>query len=300
MKKIFPLFLTFPVFVVALCLQILTLYTWAGQSIKIATWNIRDLSTNSRSDFELIQISYILRNYDFIAIQEVNDQEVILRLAHWLKVLGNSYGSLISPVSGTGSEKERYAFLFRKDIIEAVDLGHLAEGDFARPPYLAAFKAGNFDFKVLSIHVCSGCGGLGEGGREEEVQHLADVYNDLIDNTENDVLIVGDFNLNPNNESFQNLKSVGNTASIYSCTTPTECEQNATTTRDTNLFDNIWFSQTHVREYTGQHGMFKFDEELFEDPGDGSKEYREQYARFAVSDHRPVWAEFRIDMVDDD
>ncbi|MCK5391055.1 MAG: hypothetical protein KAJ31_01370 [Deltaproteobacteria bacterium] len=62
----------------------------------------------------------------------------------------------------------------------------------------------------------------------------------------------------------------------------------------------MWFSQPHVGEYTGEHGMSKFDEVLFEDPGGDSNHYRERYARLAVSDHRPVWPECRIDMEDDD
>jgi len=114
------------------------------------------------------------------------------------------------------------------------------------------------------------------------------------------VLVVGDFNLNPFNDSFMNLMSVDNTSPIYSCPAFAECKQNATTTRDSNLFDNMWFSQTHVGEYTGERGIYRFDEDLFEDPGGNSNHYRERYARLAVSDHRPVWAEFRIDMGNDD
>jgi len=286
--------------ITSLALQLFTTYASANQTIKLATWNIKDLSTSSRSDFELMQISYILQNYDFIAIQEVNNEQAIERLIDWLEVLGHSYKYLFSPLSGTGSEGEHYAFLYREGVIEPLDSGHLAEGNFARPPYIASFKAGNFDFTIISIHVCSGCGGLGEAGREIEVARLGIIYNNLMNNSEKDVLVVGDFNLNPNNDSFVNLMSVENTAPIYSCATLSECKQNATTTRDSNLFDNMWFSQTHVGEYTGEHGMFKFDEVLFEDPGGDSNHYRERYARLAVSDHRPVWAEFRTDMADDD
>jgi len=46
--------------------------------------------------------------------------------------------------------------------------------------------------------------------------------------------------------------------------------------------------------------MFKFDEELYEDPKGDSSDYRERYSRLAVSDHRPVWAVFRTDSGDDD
>jgi endonuclease/exonuclease/phosphatase family metal-dependent hydrolase len=278
---------------------LLTSNAWANQTIKIATWNIRDLSTNSRSDFELLQISYILQNYDFIAIQEVNDQEVILRLVYWLKVLDNSYGSLVSPPSGTGSEREQYTFLYRKKSIKRLGSSKLAEGDFARPPFIASFKAGNFDFTVISIHVCFGCNGLGEEGRRLEIQRLTSLYSNLRSGQEKDILQMGDFNLEPNDDAFVNLQTIGSTRPILSCETNEQCTQ-FTTTRETNLFDNIWFDRSHVNEYVNEEGIFDFDEELFEDPSGDSGDYRERYARLAVSDHRPIWAKFRTDLIDDD
>lgn len=278
---------------------LLTSSAWTNQTITIATWNIRDLSTNSRSDFELLQISYILQKYDFIAIQEVNDQEVILRLVYWLKVLDNSYGSLVSPPSGKGSEKEQYTFLYRKKSIKRLGSSKLAEGDFARPPFIASFKAGNFDFTVISIHVCFGCNGLGEEGRRLEIQRLASLYGNLLNGQEKDILLMGDFNLEPNDAAFLNLQNIGSTQPILTCDTDEECTR-FSTTRETNLFDNMWFDRAHANEYTNEHGIFGFDEELFEDPSGNSSDYRERYARLAVSDHRPVWAKFRIDLTDDD
>jgi endonuclease/exonuclease/phosphatase family metal-dependent hydrolase len=284
---------------VCLTPQLLVPQAWANQTIKMATWNIRDLSTNSRSDFELLQISYILQNYDFIAIQEVNDQEVMLRLVYWLKVLDNSYGSLSSPPSGTGSEKEHYTFLYRKKSIKRLGSWKLAEGDFARPPFIASFKAGNFDFTVISIHVCFTCNGLGEEGRRLEIQRLTLLYSNLLNGQEKDLLLMGDFNLEPNDDAFLNLQAIGSTQPILTCETDEDCTR-FSTTRETNLFDNMWFDRDHVNEYANEHGIFNFDEELFEDPSGNSSDYRERYARLAVSDHRPIWAKFRIDLIDDD
>jgi endonuclease/exonuclease/phosphatase family metal-dependent hydrolase len=284
---------------VCLSLQLLIQQSWANQTIKIATWNIRDLSTNSRSDFELLQISYILQNYDFIAIQEVNDQEVILRLVYWLKVLDNSYGSLFSPPSGTGSEKEHYTFLYRKKYIKRVGSWKLAEGDFARPPFIASFKSANFDFTAISVHVCFACSGLGKEGRRLEIQRLTSLYRNLLNGKEKDILLMGDFNLEPNDGAFLNLQAVGSTQPILTCDSDEECTQ-LSTTRETNLFDNLWFDRDHVNEYENEHGIFDFDEELFEDPSGNTGDYRERYARLAVSDHRPIWAKFRIDLTDDD
>ncbi|MEQ9617739.1 MAG: endonuclease/exonuclease/phosphatase family protein [Deltaproteobacteria bacterium] len=290
----------FVVLISVLIITSLTSFSSANKTIKIATWNIRDLSTSSRSDFELLQIAYILKNFDLIAIQEVNDEDSLDMIIAWLETIGHSYAKLFSPVSGTGSEAEHYAFLFREDVIEPLDSGHLAKGTFARPPYIASFRAGDFDFTIISVHICSGCGSLGEAGRELEIARLGIIYNNLMSQSEKDILVVGDFNLNPNNNSFINLKSVENTLPVYPCSTLSECKQNATTTRDSNLIDNIWYSETQVQEYTGEHDIFKFDEVLYEDPKGDSDDYRERYSRLAVSDHRPVWADFRIDMSDDD
>lgn len=299
MNNIRSLTLLVTISLICLACPLLTSNAFANQTIKIATWNIRDLSTNSRSDFELLQICYILQNYDFVSIQEVNDNEVILRLVYWLKVLDNSYGSLVSPPSGTGSEREQYAFLYRIKSVKRLGSSKLAEGDFARPPFIASFKAGNFDFTVISIHVCFGCNGLEEEGRRLELQRLTSLYTNLQNGQETDILLMGDFNLEPSDSAFLNLQSIGTIRPILSCEIGDQCTQ-FTTTRETNLFDNIWFDRDHTREYTNEHGIYDFDEGLFEDPSGDSSDYRERYARLAVSDHRPIWAEFRTDLTDDD
>ena len=57
--------------------------------------------------------------------------------------------------------------------------------------------------------------------------------------------------------------------------------------RDSSLYDNIFFQADYVTEYLGRSGIDKFDETDF---GNDDKA-----ANLAVSDHRPVWAVFRID-----
>ena len=47
--------------------------------LKFAAWNIRDMSDSSRDDKELGKIVGILATYDFIAISEVLDSDVLDR-----------------------------------------------------------------------------------------------------------------------------------------------------------------------------------------------------------------------------
>ena len=55
------------------------------KTISLASWNIRNISTRSRSGAELGIISLIIFRHDFIALQEVLDKEVIERIQKILK-----------------------------------------------------------------------------------------------------------------------------------------------------------------------------------------------------------------------
>ena len=69
-------------------LMFLLLFSTAAISevLNLASWNIRNISSNSRSDAELGIISVILARYDFIAIQEIRtDTKSLDRLVKILK-----------------------------------------------------------------------------------------------------------------------------------------------------------------------------------------------------------------------
>ena len=70
------------------------------------------------------------------------------------------------------------------------------EDDFVRDPYWATFRAGKFDFSVIAVHVVWG-DSVAE--RRAEVMELAQVYSYVqkANGAEDDVLLVGDFNREP-------------------------------------------------------------------------------------------------------
>jgi hypothetical protein len=58
----------------------------------------------------------------------------------------------------------------------------------------------------------------------------------------------------------------------------------------------IWMQQQYTdNEYTGQSGAYYYFDDLW--PNDPE---RFKNARATISDHVPVWAEFRTDLEDDD
>ena len=258
--------------------------------LRLAAWNIRIMSNKSRSDAELMGIARTLADYDFIAIVELRDEIVLKRTQEILSQMGKMYDYEFSPAVGRGV-KERYAFLYRKDLVSVVRRGELypdaADGnqdDFARDPYWATFRAGEFDFSVIAVHVIWGDT---VAPRRAEVRALADVYRYVqeANGTEEDVLLVGDFNRNPNDaEAYSRIMAIPSMTRLF------ELPQKSCI-RDTSLYDNIYFQTDAVTEYLGRCGIDKFDETDFGND--------DQAANFAVSDHHPVWAVFSINQDDD-
>ena len=260
--------------------------------LKLAAWNIRILSDRSRNDNELNKIAQTLIDYDFIAISEVRDEKVLKRIQKILSELGAEYGYLVSnPVGREGSSyRERYAFLYYKGLVSVVKNGEFypdaADGtdDFVRDPYWATFRAGRFDFSVIVVHVIWGDT---VAARQAEVMELAEVYEYVqeANGTEDDVLLVGDFNREPSDTiAYSNLMALPSMTQLFQLPQKSHI-------RDSSLYDNIFFQKNYVTEYLGSSGIDKFDETDF---GNDDKA-----ANLAVSDHRPVWAVFRIDGLTD-
>jgi endonuclease/exonuclease/phosphatase family metal-dependent hydrolase len=272
----------------ALLLSAATLFAfnapaWA-EDLTLASFNVRIYSTGSRSDAELEKIADRFQQFDFIAVQEVRDQEVVDRTLAILAGRGHTYQAIVSEPVGRGV-KERYAFLWRADRAQPVDAGRLypdPEDAFIREPFAASFRAGSFDFTLATIHAIFGDN---VAGRRAEALLLDDVYRNLQDTdpNEQDVLILGDFNLPPEDEGFAELRQL---------LTPLFTGDIRTTISDASLYDNIWFEPQYVKEFTGQIGVDRYDETVFGGDDDA--------ASLAVSDHRPIWAVFNTGGPDDD
>jgi len=256
------------------------------KTLKLAVWNIRIFSSDKRDNVELGYICRNLINYDFTALIEVRDENVLRRTENMLSTMGRNYNYLVSEEVGRGV-KERYAFLYDQDKVAVTNQGQIypdKNDDFIREPYFATFRSGNFDFTVIVVHIIWG-DKVSE--RRKEIQKLAEVYERIknIDPIEKDIILVGDFNREPNDdEAFSALRNIPSMKNLFDL-------PQKSVIFDTNLYDNIWFQMDHVKEWTGFKGIDKFDETQF--ANDDKK------ASLAVSDHRPVWAIFDTTKDDD-
>ena len=255
-------------------------------TFRLAAWNIRIFSNGSRNDDELQRIAKVLIRYDFIAIVELRDEVVLTRTEAVLEGMGRDYNYVMSPPVGA-KVKERYAFLFDPRIVRVIEDGEVFPDPndvFLREPYFATFKAGEFDFTAIAVHVIWGDR---VNQRRREVQELADVYQAVqaADDAEQDVILLGDFNRNPNDQlAYGPLLSIPSMRHLFRLPEKSHI-------KDTSLYDNIFFQTHHVTEYTGESGIERFDEIHFGND--------DAAASLAVSDHRPVWGTFRIDIDDD-
>lgn len=258
-----------------------------SEEIKLASWNIRNISDSSRSDAELGIISLILFRYDFIAIQEVRtDDKAIKRIQKILKDdFQVDYDFDVSDPVGTGGE--RYAFLWRKDKISQTSPGVFysdANDQFVREPYCGSFQANAFDWTLCTVHIKFGDN---QADRRPEIETLDDVYRNIkTQGQEQDVLICGDFNFPPTDQGWDELKSED--LMSFAISSPAK-----TTIADKSLYDNCWWPTFTSEVILGSGEVYEFDETMY--PKGTRKE-----ANRLTSDHRPISIRIRVDGQDDD
>lgn len=127
------------------------------ENILIATWNIRQFS-EKKSWRSLKYISDIVERFDIVAIQEIkSDLRGVSKLQ---EILPGRYRILVSDVTGN---TERFAFLYDERTVEStglvaeigLDIDTITHEGFQlhRMPYCASFRAGRFDFTIVSVHI---------------------------------------------------------------------------------------------------------------------------------------------------
>jgi len=266
-------------------------------TIKIASWNILNLGKDTPVD----ERAEIIAQFDVVALQEVESTEGLERLRKRVEqVSGAPWGEAVSPKTGSGNAAEYYVFLYRTDRVSEVPGGargvypEASATDFSREPFFATFKAGNFDFTMVTVHVTF----AGGSAISKEVGRLADVwtYVQNLDSKENDVLLMGDFNRDkPTHPAFSKLRALGLTNVIAGDGVFTTLGSKANHV-GANWYDNIWIDRQYTaHEFTGRFGVDPIHLRYYQ-----NSEHPHLEVRKRISDHCPVWAEFDVSKKDDD
>lgn len=261
-----------------------------NENLLIATWNIQHFS-QKKSARALRYAADICERFDIVALQEVKTD--LRGLSRLQSMLPGNYRILVSDPTGN---HERFAFLYDKRSVVAT--GMVCEIGFNVPakthrgyqlhrmPYCASFRAGRFDFVVVTAHIYFGKTKEERTQREQEIKELVK-FIDRRSRTERskvfdrDFFVVGDFNVEEEGDEFFD-------ALVAKGFVMTEKLKNLKTNflRDATYDKIVWVDRESFR-FTGKINVVPFGEAVFQDktPKGGKKE---------ISDHLPLWAEFEI------
>jgi deoxyribonuclease-1-like protein len=268
----------------------------APSTIKIGSFNVLHLGWGKNKDVD--RLASVIADFDVCALLEVMDKPPEEELLQALDAVSTTregkqvrWRMVKSGLVGRTSYKERYAFVFREPVA-LLEEGRFVDDEedvYDRDPFYATFMAGRFDFTLVAVHITFGSS---EKDRVREIGGLPKVVEQIraTNPVENDVILVGDFNLPADHKYWMPV-----TATMTNTIPPT-----TKTTLDSkkyvSSYDNIWYNATYTaNEYTGNTGAIMTVERLFPDDTEGFK-----LTKQTVSDHVPVWAEFRVDGKDDD
>lgn len=254
----------------------------SGDTIRIGSFNIQVFGNNKLGKPEVVDIlARIVRRFDVVAIQEIRarDQDLIPQFVELINQAGRNYDYVLGDRQGRTNSKEQYAFIFDRASVEVDRLQVYSIDDpddlLHRPPLVAMFRVRGppaseaFTFTLINVHTDPD-----EVAQELEV--LDDVYR-IVQNdgrNEDDVVMLGDFNA-----SDRELAGLGQArlAALI--------EGIPTNTRGTAQYDNILISEAATVEFTGRAGVLDF-----------IREHNLSLEQaLEVSDHLPVWAEFRLE-----
>lgn len=281
----------------------------AQHRLLIATWNIANFGEQRREDAHHRLIAEVLAWFDLVALQEVKEnfgplEDVVHRL-------GAPYRYVMSDIAGN---RERMAFVYDSQKVNVLEkIGEIAPpptdlkniklpgvkqkfAGFDRTPYLASFQAGTLSFLLANVHLF-----FGSDAKKADVERRAletfAVARWAAQREKSpfsftrDIIALGDFNLpkvDPTDPIFTALASKG-------LHLPQHTSQIGSTLVSDKHYDQIaFFPGATQADFTGNHGVFDYDAVVFPDlwQNRGKKDF-DAYLRYYLSDHRPMWMEFR-------
>jgi hypothetical protein len=259
----------------------------------IAAFNIKWLGSIPH---HLGKLAQVIQHFDVCGILELKVEEEVPRLVKALEELtSKEWGYVFGTRTHRpgGSYHEAYGFIFRRD---RVILGNGIVSNiwdktekYRNDPFAASFKRGRFGFVMGLVH--TRWSDDIEGSREEEVQGVAEQINWMrAFIPEDDLLLAGDFNYAGTAPPMVDMASQANLRQL---------DNNAKSTYKT---DGSGFASPYDHIYVGNEGK----ETLGRHQGEcttldvchlvyGDNDPRNMLrAREELSDHLPVFAEFRI------
>lgn len=276
------------------------------ETFNLATWNIREFGKKPRTQAAIHYIAEILGQFDLIGVVELRDDLRDLRRV--LDVLGPYWRAVYSDaVLDAGGNRERVAYVYDKRQIVFNGMASAAfprrtkkgtewipEFNWWRPPYVASFKSGNFDFVVITTHIRWGDS---EAGRKPELQALAQWVADkkaLFEKDkrafdDQDLFAMGDFNIpSVKSKLFSAVTSMG--LMVPSALAKSDLGSNL---KKDKRYDQILHLPHYPENFTNKGGVVDFfagnHKPLF-------PVLTKDAFTYQMSDHLPLWIQVNTDV----
>lgn len=287
------------------------------RNLLIATWNIRGFGDLTRSwisqegdsprrDLHSVHcIAEIIRRFDVIAIQEVKSN--IRALRDTLKILGNEWSMILTDVNqGSVGNGERMSYLFDTRRVNLSGLaGELVVPDewrsgvsknvmqeqFVRSPYAVSFRSKHQTFILVTLHVLYG---TKASDRVKELKGIAQWLSSWakdVNAYHQNLILLGDFNIEARGDLLeQTFLSEG----LYVPEGLRSKEVSRSIFNDTKFYDQIaWFNGSNGQPKLSlefvRGGSYDFVTTALKNRG-----LSKQKLSFMISDHYPLWAEFKL------
>lgn len=285
------------------------------QNLLIATWNIRgfgDITRKWESTPEdsprrdlhaVLCIAEIISHFDVIAVQEVKGNIKGLREA--LKVLGPDWSLILTDVTrGDAGNGERMAYLFNtmrvqlsglacELVVSLEELNGMDEDalkkQFARTPYAVGFKSGGVTFVLTTLHILYGDSSKDRVPELKAIAKWMAEWAQDMNEYEQNLIVLGDFNIEERGDLLhQTFISEG----LHIHPDMARPEVTRSIFAKTKFYDHIaWFDTTEAKltmEFI-QGGNYDFLGKVLTD-----RDLTKNSISFMISDHYPLWAEFKI------
>ena len=283
----------------------------AANRLLLATWNIANLGAQDRRPNDFALLAEIIGWFDLVAVQEVKNNRN--GLDQLVAALPASWRTLYSDAAGND---ERMTFLYDSGKVKTRELiGEIAvapsdlknvklpeatvarfEG-FDRNPYIVSFEAGNTVFCLVNVHLYYG-DDTDQAALERRSLEAYAVARWCERESKSKyaltpvIAALGDFNLPkaaPTDPIFKALTKTG-------LQLPEHSTQVGSNLEGDQHYDQVAFFPAGAgASFTGQAGVFDFDGAVFAALwATKTKAQFRSYVRYYMSDHRPLWAQFKV------
>ena len=275
------------------------------ETINLATWNIREFGKKARLKPSIHFIAEILGQFDLIAVTEVRAN--IEELKKTLDILGPYWKAVFSDyIADAGGNRERVAYIYDSRAVRFTGLAAEADaprkkdkktGEYLpgfswwRKPFIASFRAGNYDFVLTTAHIRWG---KKKEDRIAPLKLLADwVYKRSKEphGIDKDYIVLGDFNIPKlDDELFKAITS----KNLKIPKSLRGLSHGSNLAKD-KRYDQILHSPTHKERFTDKAGVVDFYTGGINKLYPGKNLTKHEFT-FQLSDHLPLWVQIDTDI----